>query len=185
LLLSRKNTAAGICHCEKVKLTLPALWLVLLFMLSTTLLTAEPAGSLRVGVSIPLSGPVAEYGEAVRNGITLAIKQNPKAFKSIRFIYSDNRYDPKTAVSTFVKHKTADHIQLLYSFDFPIHIRMQVGSNYWQAAYMLQKTFANDFVIVLRGKVWKLAEDLTLGKRLDALSMDAIVALQNFEQPIK
>ena len=66
--------------------------------------------TFRIGVSLPLSGLLAEYGVAIRNGIELARSDNPALFKNIDFIYEDNSYDPKKAVSTFQKFVDLDKV---------------------------------------------------------------------------
>ena len=64
----------------------------------------------RVGVSLPLSGPLAEYGVAVQNGIEMARSENPSAFRRLDFVYQDNAYDAKKAVSSFQRLVDVDHV---------------------------------------------------------------------------
>jgi len=56
----------------------------------------EENASLVVGVSLALSGPVAEYGEALRNGIELAREEHSDLLSDIRFLYEDDRYDGRS-----------------------------------------------------------------------------------------
>lgn len=70
----------------------------------------------KVGIMVPLSGEVAEYGVAVKNAYELARKLNPKGFKHIKFIYEDNRYEGKTAVSAFLKLANQDKVHLIYNW---------------------------------------------------------------------
>jgi len=70
---------------------------------------AEP---FKVGVSIPLTGSFAEYGEAVRNGIEMAAADQPGLTAAVRFIYEDNAYDPKKAVGDMQKFADLDKVNL-------------------------------------------------------------------------
>ncbi len=57
--------------------------------------------AVKFGISAPLSGVLAEYGAAVRNGVILAIADNPETLnpKAIEIIYEDSQWDPKTAIA--------------------------------------------------------------------------------------
>ena len=67
----------------------------------------------KIGVVAPLTGPLAEYGVATRNGIALAKDAMPEQFKDIEFIYEDSAYDPKTALAAFNKLRTLDNVSLV------------------------------------------------------------------------
>ncbi|MBL7663296.1 ABC transporter substrate-binding protein [bacterium] len=73
----------------------------------------------KVGVIVPLSGALAEYGVAIRNGIQMAQKDNPELFASCNFLYEDSKYDPKTAISAFNKLVSSDKINIAYNFGGP------------------------------------------------------------------
>ncbi|MBX7137728.1 MAG: ABC transporter substrate-binding protein [Oligoflexia bacterium] len=63
-------------------------------------LRAEDA-KIRIGVSIPLSGPVANYGDDIKRAITFA---NEQLFRQrFQFLIEDDKCDPKEAV--IVAHK--------------------------------------------------------------------------------
>ena len=83
------------------------------FFLFIPALHAAPR-PVNIGLSFPLSGPVAEFGEAARNGITLAQKEFPELFKGINFVYDDNQYSPSVAVSSFHKFQQKEHVEVLY-----------------------------------------------------------------------
>jgi len=68
--------------------------------------------TFKIGVSLPLTGPLAEYGEAVRNGIDLALEDQPGLRTKVRFIYEDNSYDAKKAVGNLQKLVDVDGINL-------------------------------------------------------------------------
>jgi len=73
-----------------------------------------PAKQFNVGIVVPLTGDLAEYGSAIRNGFELAKLQSPDKFNSIRFVYEDSRYDGKTAVEALQKLRSTNKINLYY-----------------------------------------------------------------------
>lgn len=73
----------------------------------------------KVGVIAPLSGPLAEYGIAIRNGIELSRENHPELFTLIDFIYEDSQWDPKLAVSSFNKLTQINNVSLVYNFGNP------------------------------------------------------------------
>lgn len=91
---------------------------ILLVALSVTITYAE-TGKYQIGVSCPLSGDLAEYGAAVRNGIEFAVEQEPNRFSKLAFIYEDNQYHSAKAVSALNKLQYADEIDLLYNWGEP------------------------------------------------------------------
>jgi ABC-type branched-subunit amino acid transport system substrate-binding protein len=68
-----------------------------------------------IGVSIPLTGDLAEYGSAVRNGIEFAKSRFHGEFEHIHLIFEDNRYDGKTSLTIFQKFQ-ARNVALIYSW---------------------------------------------------------------------
>lgn len=85
-------------------------------LFSTVSLSAQQ--ELKVGVVLPLTGPVAEYGAAARNGIELARKENPVLFSDIEFLYEDHKYEGRMALSAFNKLVTVDNIDLMYLWGY-------------------------------------------------------------------
>ena len=75
----------------------------------------KPAHVFRIGVSLPLTGDLAEYGSAVRNGIQLAQSRFPSKFQHLDLLYEDNRYDGKTALTILQKFR-ASNVDLIYSW---------------------------------------------------------------------
>lgn len=69
-----------------------------------------------VGFSIALSGPVAQYGTAIKNGSQLFLKEHPEVASKLRFIFEDDKYDPKTTISVFNRLHALDKIDLLFVF---------------------------------------------------------------------
>jgi branched-chain amino acid transport system substrate-binding protein len=75
--------------------------------------------AFRLGVSCPLSGVLAEYGTAVRNGIELARLESPEQFKSIEIVVEDSQWDPKLAVSAFRVLRTRHKVDLVFNWGNP------------------------------------------------------------------
>ena len=74
-----------------------------------------PTAPFKVGVVLPLSGGLAEYGAAMRNGIILAQEENPAEFLHISFIFEDVSYDSGRAALAFNKLRSVDRVDLMYS----------------------------------------------------------------------
>ncbi|WKZ56144.1 MAG: ABC transporter substrate-binding protein [Bdellovibrionota bacterium] len=93
---------------------------VLTFICGCLMATAGLADSaFRVGVIAPLSGALAEYGLAARNGIELARTQNPQLFESVRFQYEDSQWDAKSAVSAFSRLTTSWEANIVFNWGNP------------------------------------------------------------------
>jgi ABC-type branched-subunit amino acid transport system substrate-binding protein len=58
---------------------------------------AHAEEAAKVGVVLPLSGPLAEMGASFRRGVELYLSDNPKA--PISFLFEDHKYDGKAAVT--------------------------------------------------------------------------------------
>ncbi len=63
----------------------------------TQLCVASDEESVKVGMVLPLSGPLAEMGAGVRRGVELYLADNPKA--PLSFVFEDNKYDGKSTVT--------------------------------------------------------------------------------------
>lgn len=86
------------------------------FILNIFLSSIVEAENIKVGVILPLTGPIAEYGVASRNGIELAKKKNPELFSSIEFVYEDSQYDPKLALSAYRKLRSDSSVKIIYNW---------------------------------------------------------------------
>lgn len=87
----------------------------------TTQLSAESMKA-KIGVSLPLTGEIAEYGVAVRNGIQLAQELLPKKLENVDFIYEDNQYEAKKSATAFNKLMNFDKVDLIFSWgELPLH----------------------------------------------------------------
>ena len=73
--------------------------------------------TIKIGVNAPLSGPLAEYGIAIRNGLLWA--QEDQKAQNFEFIFEDNEYDPKLAISAYQKLAEIDKVDLVIIFGNP------------------------------------------------------------------
>lgn len=87
--------------------------LLVLISLSSWQCRAEQP-PLKVGVILSLSGPTAEYGEALRRGIQLGVAHYPEAKRKFQFIFEDAEYSPTKAVQAFHKLAELDKVDLVY-----------------------------------------------------------------------
>lgn len=73
---------------------------------------AEPPQVSRVGVIVPLSGSLAEYGLAIQNGIKLATLDSG-AEAAIDWVWEDSKSDTKAAVSAFERLASSQGIEMV------------------------------------------------------------------------
>ncbi len=71
------------------------------FLVSLPTVTTADQEKFTVGLILPLSGGLADYGEALRHGFELAEADYPELFKHIELRYEDSKYEEKTALSAF------------------------------------------------------------------------------------
>lgn len=91
--------------------------LIIICALPYTFVHAKP---LRVGVLLPLSGPVATFGTASQNAFDMAINNYPPDVQNrIEFIFEDTQYDPKKAISAFMKLRNQDKVDICYVWGTP------------------------------------------------------------------
>lgn len=70
--------------------------------------------NIKIGIIASLTGPLAEYGEAFKNGITLAQEKNPNS--KLTFVFEDSSEDPKKAISAFYKLRDQDNVSLIFNW---------------------------------------------------------------------
>jgi len=73
----------------------------------------------KIGLILPLSGILQEYGQAARHGIDMAIKDRPELFTHIDLVYEDSQWDAAKAVAAFNKLRNFDDVNLIYSWGNP------------------------------------------------------------------
>ena len=96
------------------------LFLIGLFFFLVLFSTASLAqDKLRFGISAPLSGVLAEYGQAVQNGVKLASADHTEDFQSLDIVWEDSQWDPKTAIAAFNNLKQNKGCQLIYNWGNP------------------------------------------------------------------
>ncbi len=70
----------------------------------------------KVGVITALTGPAAANGIAMQNSIALAVKASPEKFSNIKFIYEDGSFNSRQALTSFMKLKDIDNVDLVYAW---------------------------------------------------------------------
>ncbi len=91
---------------------------ILLFLLPLQALADE--NTLKVGFIVPLSGPLAEYGVAIKNGFEMAAKEFPAYASRIPTIFEDSKYDTKTSIGNFAKLHEIDKVEIVLVFGGPM-----------------------------------------------------------------
>lgn len=82
-----------------------------MYLFFTAIAYAEP---FKVGLILPLSGSVAEFGDAVKNGVDLFKADYPN--NNLTFFYEDSRYDGPTSISAFNKLIGSDKVDIVYTW---------------------------------------------------------------------
>ena len=94
--------------------------LALLLLVAAASAFAEPPLShhdrYAIGMVLPLSGPAADYGQAIVNSIELAKRDRPELFEKIDVRLENVPYDAKAAVTAFQKLVEIDHVDLIYAW---------------------------------------------------------------------
>ncbi len=100
------------------KISKKALIYSFIALLNLSLVCAQD-NPYKVGIMIPLSGVAAEYGVAIKNGVTMALEDHKAEVNSCEFIYEDTEYNSAKTVTSF--HRLADSdIDLVYAFGGPM-----------------------------------------------------------------
>lgn len=91
-----------------------AVGLLALSLLFSGLLTScqeSPKENLTIGVSLPLTGPAASYGEAAQKGVQIAYDEfmasHPELKGRVLLDIQDDKADPKDGISVYQKFKSA------------------------------------------------------------------------------
>jgi ABC-type branched-subunit amino acid transport system substrate-binding protein len=80
---------------------LPLVLTIAFLSLSGARAYAAPSSTSDIGMIVPLTGFVAEYGVAVRNGVELYKSDNPEKCRGVNFLWDDAQYDGPKTVSAF------------------------------------------------------------------------------------
>jgi len=94
--------------------------IVLVLLALAVTVTFQPAAGqgapIKIGIIIPLSGPVGVSGQAMQKGYTLALEEinrNPPLGRRLELVIEDDRGDPPTAAASFLKLVNRDRIDVL------------------------------------------------------------------------
>jgi len=79
---------------------------------------AQGNSAFKVGVILPLTGALAEYGAATKNGIELAKQEHPEFFQRTEFVYEDSQYEGKKALSGYQKLRNSDGVSIVYVWGY-------------------------------------------------------------------
>lgn len=90
--------------------------LTFLLVCLPVIILSEASAQIKIGIILPMSGPLAEYGTAELHGIQLAQTDYPELFSNIKFVFEDSQYDPKVAISAFNKLRTVDQVSVIYDW---------------------------------------------------------------------
>lgn len=90
--------------------------ILFLFTPSAQADTVPTPSPFTVGVIIPLTGPLSDYGNAIQKSFVFAEQTYPEKFKNIHFIYQDSAYDGKTALSALQSLVNAGGVDLYYTW---------------------------------------------------------------------
>ena len=74
--------------------------------------TSKNTTKIKIGVIVPLSGEGAQFGEEIKNGIEIALKQNNLRDR-FEIIYEDGKIDPKTSLSAYQKLSSLDKVNII------------------------------------------------------------------------
>jgi len=79
--------------------------------------TKKESDEIKIGAILPLTGDIAVYGQKMKEGVDLAVKQiNSKGGingKQIKVLYEDDHGDPKTSVSAVQKLITTEKVPVI------------------------------------------------------------------------
>jgi branched-chain amino acid transport system substrate-binding protein len=82
--------------------------------------TTEGRQTIKIGVTLPLTGPVSMLGESVKNALILAKDQLTNTKYNYELVFEDDAFSPKQAVSTVNKLINVDKVDALISFGSPV-----------------------------------------------------------------
>jgi len=95
---------------------LSAVAFVLFFLTSLTAAAESNDKKFVVGLILPLSGELADYGEALRHGFEIAEEENPELFNHIELRYQDSQYDQKAALNAFGRLEQQGDVKLVHTW---------------------------------------------------------------------
>jgi len=99
------------------------IWIIIVLVVAIVLLAIPWGGqstdTIKIGVTAPLTGPIAHYGLWAQRGLDLAVSEiNANGGikgKQIGLVYEDDKCKPDLAVNNVVKFTTVDNIKFIVS----------------------------------------------------------------------
>ena len=73
--------------------------------------------TIKIGIIAPLTGPLAEYGIAFKNGIELSNSENGNP--NVTYIFEDNKWDSNEAISAYNKLVQIDNVDVVINWGTP------------------------------------------------------------------
>lgn len=70
---------------------------------------------IKIGAILPMTGPAAFWGEAVRNGMEMAIQNFADKKIFIKAIYEDSQAQPNQGITAYTKLKNLDQVDIMFS----------------------------------------------------------------------
>ena len=102
---------------KKILIPIAIIIVVVLGIIFAVIQTKKQPEEIKIGAIVPLSGSSAVYGEAVRDGMLLAVEEINKTGgikgKKIELILEDDAGNPKNSVNTFQKLANLDKVPLI------------------------------------------------------------------------
>lgn len=99
--------------------------------LSLLLQNIAAADSIKIGVSVPLSGDMMQMGIAVKNGLELFKKETLLNSSAIQFIFEDNGYSIQKSLNSLIKLRDIKRIDLIYVLgDLPCEVIAPLAEKY-------------------------------------------------------
>lgn len=80
----------------------------------------SPNQTIKLGVIVPLTGPLAFFGQDFVRAYDLTAEENPNLKQTVQIIWEDSAYDAKQAIAAFNKLTSVDHVDVVYSFGGPM-----------------------------------------------------------------
>lgn len=153
------------------------------FLASEAVSESADQQRFKVGVSLPLTGDLAEYGVAVRNGIELAQSKFPNEFRRLSLDFQDNRYDAKTALAILTQFE-GQGVDLIYSWgEVPFNAIAPVAEARQLAltAYSLDNTAAKNsrFIVLTSNDPRSLTAPLMRALRGSGATRFGIVKMED------
>lgn len=107
---------------SKIVIAIIAIMLIAVIAVSVnkkTTIAGEKA-TVKIGVTLPLTGPVAMLGESVKNALILAKDQIKDTKYNYELVFEDDAFNPKNAATTASKLINVDKVDAIISFGSPV-----------------------------------------------------------------